>query len=230
MAPYVAEICCRLEGVPLAIELAAAHVRGWGVSGVAHLARDPARMLDLDARGVGLPPRQRSLRASHDWSVAVLTDRDRLVLSRLANLPNGWTVPQAEAACAQANLSAESVYAALDDLIARSLVGVEQDGPAAHYSLLNSLRHYALGKAEAAPWQIALTPREQQVLALVARGHSNKEIGSTLAIADATARAHVEHILTKLNLRSRTQAAVWALSRGVDSGRTDYPVGISTGG
>jgi DNA-binding NarL/FixJ family response regulator len=61
---------------------------------------------------------------------------------------------------------------------------------------------------------VSLTPREQEVLALVAQGHSNKEISTRLAIADATARVHVEHILTKLDLRSRTQAAVWALRHG----------------
>jgi DNA-binding NarL/FixJ family response regulator len=61
-----------------------------------------------------------------------------------------------------------------------------------------------------------LTPREREVLALVARGCSNREIGAQLVISEATARVHVEHILTKLDLRSRTQAAIWALERGRD--------------
>jgi predicted ATPase len=215
LAAYVAEICCQLEGVPLAIELAAARVRGWGVSGVVSLVRDQSRMLNLCARGIDMPSRQRSLRASHDWSVVGLADTDRDLLRRLATLPGRWTIQDAEAACAETNMSRDVVDAALDNLIARSLIRVELRGMAAHYSLLNSLRQYALRQAEAAPPSTSLTPREQQVLALVARGHSNKQIGSQLAISDATARVHVEHILTKLDVRSRTQAAVWALHRGI---------------
>jgi DNA-binding CsgD family transcriptional regulator len=94
------------------------------------------------------------------------------------------------------------------------------------------VRHNERGTATARPpgptqprrFRGPLTPREQEVLSLVARGYSNKEIGAELTISDATARVHVEHILAKLDLRSRTQAAVWALRRGFLPGGMDGQV------
>src|SRR5262245_30104106 len=61
----------------------------------------------------------------------------------------------------------------------------------------------------------ALTPRERQILALVAQGRSNRDIASTLAISERTARTHVSNVLTKLGLASRTQAALWAVREGL---------------
>ncbi|MDQ4024492.1 MAG: response regulator transcription factor [Actinomycetota bacterium] len=59
-----------------------------------------------------------------------------------------------------------------------------------------------------------LTDRERQVLALVAEGASNKEIGQALFISERTARTHVSNILMKIGVRSRTQAALWAIREG----------------
>ena len=59
----------------------------------------------------------------------------------------------------------------------------------------------------------SLSPREQQILAEIARGASNKEIARTLGIAETTVKIHVQHILRKLNLTSRVQAAVYASTR-----------------
>ncbi len=60
-----------------------------------------------------------------------------------------------------------------------------------------------------------LTPREREILALVARGNSNQEIAAELVISERTARTHVSNILRKLDLRSRTQAALWAREHGL---------------
>jgi non-specific serine/threonine protein kinase len=59
-----------------------------------------------------------------------------------------------------------------------------------------------------------LSPREQEVVALIARGLSNREIAAALTISEKTAANHVEHIMTKLDLRSRAQVAVWAVRQG----------------
>ena len=66
-----------------------------------------------------------------------------------------------------------------------------------------------------------LTPRELEVLALVAAGRSNKEIAERLVIAERTARTHVSHLLTKLDLTSRTQAALWAVRAGLNGNLPD---------
>ena len=59
----------------------------------------------------------------------------------------------------------------------------------------------------------ALTPREEEVLREIARGASNKEIARALDIAETTVKIHVQHILRKLELSSRVQAAVYAADR-----------------
>ena len=64
--------------------------------------------------------------------------------------------------------------------------------------------------------RLALTPRERDVLGLVAEGHSNREIGEALDITERTARTHVSNILAKLDLTSRTQAALYAVEQGLD--------------
>jgi non-specific serine/threonine protein kinase len=59
-----------------------------------------------------------------------------------------------------------------------------------------------------------LSPREREVAALIARGLSNREVGAALGITEKTAANHLEHIMTKLDLRSRAQVAVWAVRNG----------------
>ncbi len=82
--------------------------------------------------------------------------------------------------------------------------------PAAASELAKSLRGPEPGREEA-----SLTDREREVLVLVAKGASNKDIGRALFISERTARTHVSNILTKLGLRSRTQAALWAIGEGL---------------
>ena len=77
-----------------------------------------------------------------------------------------------------------------------------------------------------APSQVdPLTEREVDVLALLGRGLSNKEIAAELGIADCTARTHVSNVLGKLGLTSRTQAALFAVEHGI----TREPVSASRG-
>lgn len=77
-----------------------------------------------------------------------------------------------------------------------------------------------LTKAIVAPQQTAaaLTPREREILVLVAQGKSNRDIADALVISERTARTHVSHVLTKLGLTSRTQAALWAVREGLIAG------------
>jgi DNA-binding NarL/FixJ family response regulator len=63
-----------------------------------------------------------------------------------------------------------------------------------------------------------LTPRERQILALLGEGRSNREIAGILVISERTARTHVSSVLSKLNLSSRTQAALMAVREGLAPG------------
>ncbi|MFI0409219.1 BTAD domain-containing putative transcriptional regulator [Actinomadura sp. 3N508] len=135
-APAVAAICRRLDGLPLALELAAARVRSLGVRGVADRLDDRFHLLTVSGRG--RPARQQTLRAVIDWSWEQLTEQQRLVLLRLAVHPGGCTLEAAEAVSVDLGLDVADL---LDQLVARSMV--ESSG-GIRYRLLESIAAYCL--------------------------------------------------------------------------------------
>ncbi|MGV9313803.1 AfsR/SARP family transcriptional regulator [Streptomyces sp. NPDC003691] len=145
----VAELCARLDGIPLALELAAARVRSLGVRGL--LARLDDRFAALSGGGLrGLPARQRTLRAVIDWSWGLLTGPERLVLRRLAVQAEGLSVRAAEEVCAGGPVRREDVPELLGRLVERSLVVLvdRADGPL--HRLLESVKAYAREQLAAA--------------------------------------------------------------------------------
>ncbi|WP_327588642.1 winged helix-turn-helix domain-containing protein [Nonomuraea sp. NBC_00507] len=139
-APSVAAICRRLDGLPLALELAAARVRALGVRGVADRLDDRFHLLTVSGRG--RPARQQTLRAVIDWSWEQLTEQQRLILLRLVVHPGGCTLEAAEAVCAGPGLDPGlDVADLLDQLVARSMVE-SSDGN--RYRLLESISAYCL--------------------------------------------------------------------------------------
>uniref|UniRef100_UPI003F498FAA BTAD domain-containing putative transcriptional regulator n=1 Tax=Nonomuraea bangladeshensis TaxID=404385 RepID=UPI003F498FAA len=139
-ADAVAAICRRLDGIPLALELAATRVRAWGVHEV--LARLDDRFRVLTAGHSGAPARQRTLRAMLDWSWELLTEAERTVLRRLSVHVDGWTLAAAEAVAGGDDLDVPDVLARLVD---RSLVAVAHVDPP-RYRLLESVADYSSAK------------------------------------------------------------------------------------
>ncbi|WP_405982845.1 AfsR/SARP family transcriptional regulator [Streptomyces sp. NBC_00158] len=141
-ADAVARICARLDGIPLALELAAARVRALGVHGLAERLGDRFRLLTAGRRDA--PARQQTLRAVIDWSWGLLTNPERAVLSRLAVFADGCTLAAAEEVCAAPEAPGDTVLDVITRLVDRSLVTVVdgQDGP--RYRLLESVAAYAL--------------------------------------------------------------------------------------
>ncbi|GAB2967850.1 BTAD domain-containing putative transcriptional regulator [Saccharothrix stipae] len=136
-ADAVAAICRRLDGIPLALELAATKVRALGVTGVLSRLDDRFRVLAGGYRDA--PPRQRTLRAVIDWSWELLDDASRVVLRRLAVHQEGCTFEAAEAVC-----GGDDVLEVLTGLVDRSLV-VVVEGPAGNrYRLLESVAAYCV--------------------------------------------------------------------------------------
>lgn len=134
-AGAVAEICRRLDGIPLAIELAAARVRALTPEQIADRLDDRLRLL---ARGRSAAvPRQRTLRASIDWSYDLLADDARALLRQTSVFAGGWTLEAAEGVC-----GADTVDL-LADLVDASLVAADLAGGAARYRLLETIRVYA---------------------------------------------------------------------------------------
>ncbi|HET9609807.1 MAG TPA: BTAD domain-containing putative transcriptional regulator [Acidimicrobiales bacterium] len=196
----VAEICARLDGLPLAVELAAARAR--------HL--DLAEMVDrLDRRFDLLvdgprtaQPRQRTLRAVVDWSYDLLDDREARVFERLSVFSGGATATAARAVCAGDDIEPGEVEAALGRLVDKSLVHLDRTPAGARFGMLQTLADYAAGK---------LAARDDA--ADVARRHAAwvHELTSTVAITrpDSGDIAHVRRI--QVESANVLQAVAWAL-------------------
>ncbi|WP_219462235.1 ATP-binding protein [Nonomuraea rhizosphaerae] len=139
----VAELCRALDGLPLAIELAAALVRVLSVRQLADRLDDRFRLLAGGARTA--PARQRTLRAAVDWSYRLLSPQERLLLRRTAVFRACWTLDLAEGVCAGPGLPVEDVLPRLCDLVDKSLVVLDgQLAGEARYRLLETVREYAL--------------------------------------------------------------------------------------
>ena len=145
-AAAVAEVCRRLDGLPLAIELAAARTR----------LLDPAALLTrltatLDALGSGavdLPERQRTLRATVEWSVGLLEESERSLLETAAVFTDGWTI---DAAARVAGLAEDRALDVLDALARHSLVQLDSAGPALRCRMLETVRVFMAERLAARP-------------------------------------------------------------------------------
>jgi predicted ATPase/class 3 adenylate cyclase/DNA-binding CsgD family transcriptional regulator len=143
-AAAVAEICGRLDGMPLAIELAAARVRALSLAEILEGLRDRFRLLTGGARTA--VPRQQTLRASVDWSHALLSEPERVVFRRLAVFLGGFGLDGAHAVAGDADMPRFEVLDALALLVDKSLVVTDNTGGATRYRLLETVRQYAAEK------------------------------------------------------------------------------------
>ena len=141
-AAAVAQICHRLEGIPLAVELAAARVRGLTVEQVAAGLDDRFRLLTGGARTV--LPRQQTLQASVDWSYDLLSERERAVFRRLAVFAGGFTLDAAERVAAGGDIEPVDVLDLLVALVDKSMI--DADDARSRYRMLESLRQYAAAR------------------------------------------------------------------------------------
>src|SRR6202521_2742007 len=143
-AADVVRICRRLDGVPLALELAAARVRVLSVAQVATRLDDRFRLLTDGGRTV--VARQQTLRALIDWSYDLLTERERALLRRLSIFVRGWTLDAAEAVCSGEGIEREAILELLAHLVDKSLVVRLDRGEAARYGMLETIREYCREK------------------------------------------------------------------------------------
>ncbi len=238
-AEAVAHICRQLDGLPLAIELAAARLGALSVHDLAARLDNRFRMLSTGNRAALL--RHRTLRGVLDWSYDLLSPAEGALLRRLAVFAGGWTLHAAELVCAEGVAEADDVVLLLSALVDKSLVGAPADGreerdgrdgreePAPRYRLLETVRQYARerlvesGEARAVEQRHAaaylalaeraapelIGPRQQGWLDILERDHDN------LRAALAWASARGEH-----ELSLRLAAALWRFwsIRGYESG------------
>jgi len=143
-AAAVADICWRLDGMPLAIELAAARVRALSLADILEGLRDQFRLLTGGARTA--VRRQQTLRASVDWSHALLSEPERVVFGRLAVFLGGFGLDAAQPVAGGADMQRFQVLDLLSLLVDKSLVVADNTGDRTRYRMLETVRQYAAEK------------------------------------------------------------------------------------
>jgi predicted ATPase/DNA-binding winged helix-turn-helix (wHTH) protein len=140
-APVVADICRRLDGIALAIELAAGRVDAFGLRDLAARLDDRFRLLTRGRRTA--LPRHQTLGATLDWSYELLPEAERVVLRRLAVFAGPFSLDSANAIASSTDLAASDVAECVANLVVKSLVTAEFGGPAVNYRLFETTRVYA---------------------------------------------------------------------------------------
>jgi predicted ATPase/DNA-binding CsgD family transcriptional regulator/Tfp pilus assembly protein PilF len=145
----VSRICRRLDGMPLAIELAASRVNMLAAEQIADRLDDRFSLLKSETRTI-THPRHHTLRATIDWSYNLLSAKEQTLLSRLAVFETGCNLEATEATCAGEGVTSDQILELLSSLVSKSLISVDTTGRAqAHYRLLESIQAYALEKLNA---------------------------------------------------------------------------------
>ena len=170
----VARICQQLDGIPLAIEIAAAQARALPIEAIAE--RLDQRFAWLNKRAAETMPRQRTLHTLIDWSYGLLSDQARLVLRRLAVFAGGWTLEAAEAVSAPGEPCAE----VLAELVDHSLVVFGVDAEHRRYSMHETIRQFAQEQLRGSDQEADARERHARYYAqLVSRAVENRA-GQTL--------------------------------------------------
>ncbi|WP_413988978.1 ATP-binding protein [Labrys okinawensis] len=141
-AVVLGDICRKLDGVALAIELAARRVEAYGLQQTAELLDKRLALLWVGPRTA--PPRHRTLRATLDWSYSLLSDLEQFVLRRLAVFVGHFTMDAALAVTASPTVDQALVFAAIDSLVAKSMIATRPVGAMMRYRLLDTTRTYVL--------------------------------------------------------------------------------------
>ena len=205
-APIIADICRRLDGIPLAIELAAARVKVLSIPNLAQRLNERFRILTGGSRTA--LPRQKTLSALIDWSYDLLTPQEQLLFARLGVFAGGFALDAATNICGGEGLDEIDILDLLASLTDKSLVVADTSGEHERYRLLESTAAYALEKLTAAGEHEQLARCHAEYFRDQARAAAERHgTGSTLAwVAEA-----------ELELDNDRAALEWALTRGNDA-------------
>ena len=209
-ASFIAQICSRLDGIPLAIELAAARVKLFTPEQIAERLDDRFKLLTGGVRTA--LPRQQTLRALIDWSYQLLNDTEQRALRGLAVFSGGWTIEAAESV-----IGADEALDGLMGLVNKSLVIVEEQEGKSRYRYLETIRQYAMEKLAESGEAIAVRDRHLDYILNLAEQSAQGMYGTENI--EQLDRIEVEHD----NLRA---AFEWAVSNHPDKAlKLAYAVG-----
>ncbi|MGF6098513.1 ATP-binding protein [Pseudomonas sp. 18175] len=176
--PLAIDICQRLDGIPLAIELVAAQIERFGLPGLLVQMEDNFRLLTRGRRSA--LPRHQTLRATLDWSFELLTACEQICLRRLAVFRGGFSLASAAAVIAGEQIAPTEVLGSITQLIAKSLLNVEAGDDEMVYRLLDITRTYALEKLSVADELDATRERHaERCLALMNQAQDDWECTAT---------------------------------------------------
>ncbi|MET8681739.1 LuxR C-terminal-related transcriptional regulator [Streptomyces sp. NPDC004647] len=201
-AQTVSRLCHRLDGIPLAIELAAMWLRCLALEQILERLDDQLRLLAGGWRAV--PPRQRTLRAAIDWSYELCSPKERLLWARLAVFSGGLDLEAAEEVCAGGGIDRAEMLELISGLVDKSIIRRMQDGGPARYQLLETIRHYGRELLAASGQEVALRrrhrdwflhlaeeteaawnhPRQVEWLSRLAKEHSNLRAALEFSLTD----------------------------------------------
>jgi predicted ATPase len=209
-AQTVREICSRLDGLPLAIELAAARTKMLSPSAI--LDRLQSRLQLLTGGALDLPERQHTLRNTIDWSHGLLNDAERKLFRRLSVFAGGCMIEAAEAVCNTTRDLGEDLFDGLSSLVGQNLVQrVDRAEAEPRFAMLETIREYALERLAESGEQVA-TRRAHAAYCLVLAEEGNPELGA----ADRTrwltqCEAEIDNLRFALDWLFQTKDVDWAL-------------------
>lgn len=174
--PLVVDICRRLDGIPLAIELAAGQIGVFGLEALHRQLQDSVALLHNDTNVAA--PRQQTLRATLDWSFALLTDCEQTCLRRLAVFMGSFNLASAAAVIVGQHIAPDQVLMSVSQLVAKSLLNVEVGDEEVRYRLLDTTRSYALEKLTEAG-ELAASHQRHAERCLTLMEHAEKDWETT---------------------------------------------------
>jgi predicted ATPase/class 3 adenylate cyclase len=192
-ASDVVRVCRRLDGIPLALELAAARMRSLSLAEIAQRLDDRFRLLTGGGRTV--VARQQTLRALIDWSYDLLGEGERQLFRRLAVFVRGWTLHAAEVVCPGEGLDPSAVLDLIAHLVDKSLVVMQDRGGIARYTMLESIREYAREKLLDSGEAELLRERHAEYFFHVIVDAPEWNIGSSAATVAATDYENIQTAL-----------------------------------
>ncbi len=215
-AAAVVRVCHRLDGIPLAIELAAARVRAMSVEEIAARLRDRFHLLTGGGRMA--PPRHQTLRAAMDWSYDLLSEDERVLLRRVSVFAGGYPLEAVEAVCSAQGVELSQGLDLLTSLVDKSLVNVETRGEETRYRVLETVRQYARDRLEESggalavrrahrAWYLALAERANPAL----RGPEQNAWLKRLEVEHDNLRAALELSMTDASDAEAGPRLAWAL-------------------
>jgi predicted ATPase/transcriptional regulator with XRE-family HTH domain len=193
----IARICVAVDGIPLALELAAARTRMLTIYQIAERLDHDGALLATTSRGG--PQQHRTIRATIDWSHDLLAEQEQVLLRRLAVFAGGWSLAMAEQVCTGGGISSPSVLELLAQLVEKSMVLVDTQDGVGRYRLLEPIRQYALDRLEASGEGNAFRARHAAAMLTLARsGPEHPQGADEIRALD---RVAAEHANVRLALR-----------------------------